>query len=127
MDRAVNTQQSPTIKFFGLFDTVKALEDKGFYDISQTANTLHVRHALAILEARKVFEPLRYENETGVRLPTGRQNRRTCREAWLLDSHGDLGGSCKQDGLSLWPLQWILSKPANMDWSLASKPMIRSA
>lgn len=106
----VYTRQSPTIKFVGVFDTVKALEDKGLYDISQTVNTLHVRHALALLEARKVFRPERYENETGVRLPAGGQNGRTCLEAWFLGSHGDLGGSRRQDGLSLWPLQWIMSE-----------------
>lgn len=109
-DRTSYTEQSPKIKFVGLFDTVKALEDKTLYDISQTANNLHVRHALAILEARTHFKPERYESETGVRLSPGGEDRRTCLEAWFLGSHGDLGGSCKQDGLSLWPLQWIMSE-----------------
>jgi hypothetical protein len=30
-----------------------------------------------------------------------------------MDSHSDLGGSCKKDGLSLCPLQWILSEYKN--------------
>ena len=110
LNRTENTKKSPIIKFTGLFDTVKALDDRGLYDISQTENNHHVRHALAILEARKNFKPEKYENTTGVRLPTEGRNRKTCVEAWFLGSHGDLGGSCKQDGLSLWPLQWILSE-----------------
>ena len=116
------TQESPIIKFAGLFDTVKALDDRGLYDISQTENTYHVRHALAILEARKIFKPERYENKTGVRFPAEGQNQRTCLEAWFLGSHGNLGGSCRQDGLSLWPLQWILSEACKYGLVLGFNP-----
>ena len=120
MNRASCTQ-SPTIQFVGLFDTVKALDDNFLYDIKQTANTNHVRHALAISEARQHFKPERYKNETGVRLHGGGTNPRTCLEAWFLGSHGDLGGACKQDGISLWPLQWIISEACHYGLVLGFK------
>ena len=122
LNRAENTRQSPTIKFAGLFDTVKALDDRQLYNISQTENNHHVRHALAILEARQTFRLERYENKTSLRPTTERQDRRTCVEAWFLGSHGDLGGSCKQDGLSLWPLQWILSEACGYGLVLGFQP-----
>ena len=29
-------------------------------------------------------------------------------QAWFLGAHGDIGGGARHDGLSLYPLQWIL-------------------
>ncbi|RSL69395.1 hypothetical protein CEP53_002237 [Fusarium sp. AF-6] len=43
---------------------------------------------------------------------------RTCLEAWFLGFHADMGGGLKEDGLSLWPLQWILSEAARYGLSL---------
>lgn len=33
---------------------------------------------------------------------------RTIVQAWFLGRHMDMGGSCRMDGLSLYPLQWML-------------------
>ena len=49
------------------------------------------------------------ENGQGEKLPAG-QAERTCLEAWFLGYHADMGGGSLHDGLSLWPLQWILSE-----------------
>ncbi|KAJ4217600.1 hypothetical protein NW759_008909 [Fusarium solani] len=122
---------SPRIQFLGLFDTVKSIgfldPDGAFswlnnavtkplfqsyhYDIRQTKNTHHARHALALLENRDAFKPERVTNSQGERLPANNASR-TCLEAWFLGFHADMGGGSKQDGLSLWPLQWILSEAA---------------
>ncbi|KAK6358036.1 hypothetical protein TWF730_007390 [Orbilia blumenaviensis] len=106
------------IKFVGVIDTVRAWDDGGLYDISQTPNVTHVRHALAILETRNEFSPKKYIDLRTDALGHGSstssnlriQNEGTCIEAWFLGTHGDLGGSFKEDGLSLWPLQFILSE-----------------
>lgn len=103
-------RKSPRIKFVGLFDTVKALNDGNLYDTDQLENTDHVRHALALCEMRSDFQLERFKISRGVQLPSERGSPRTCLEAWFMGSHGDLGGSCKEDGLSLCPLQWILSE-----------------
>jgi len=34
-------------------------------------------------------------------------------EAWFAGSHGNLGGACEEDGLALWPLQWIVGEAEN--------------
>lgn len=34
-------------------------------------------------------------------------------EAWFVGSHGNLGGACEEDGLALWPLQWIVGEAMN--------------
>ncbi|RSL51373.1 hypothetical protein CEP54_011455 [Fusarium duplospermum] len=131
------TTCSPHIQFLGLFDTVKSvgfLDPSGgfswlnnpvtrplfrdfYYDIRQASNTHHVRHALALLENRDTFKPERVENEQGVKLPANNSSR-TCLEAWFLGFHADMGGGLKEDGLSLWPLQWILSEAARYGLSL---------
>jgi hypothetical protein len=80
------------------------VDDENLYDISHTANTDHVRHALALLEQRFFFKSSTY-NPSLMSLGGGR----TCMEAWFLGGHGNLGGSREADGLSLWPLQWLLS------------------
>ncbi|RSL95177.1 hypothetical protein CEP52_012181 [Fusarium oligoseptatum] len=131
------TTCSPRIQFLGLFDTVKSigfldpsgsfswlkntiarpLFQNNHYDIRQASNTHHVRHALALLEPRDKFTPERVENEQGVKLPANNASR-TCLEAWFLGFHADMGGGLKEDGLSLWPLQWILSEAARYGLSL---------
>ncbi|OIW27581.1 hypothetical protein CONLIGDRAFT_440593 [Coniochaeta ligniaria NRRL 30616] len=100
-----NTSKSPKIRFIGAIDTVKAVNDAKLYDISLTDNTEHVRHALALLESRHFFASNTY-NLGSMDLTRGR----SCMEAWFLGGHGNLGGSREADGLSLWPLQWLLSE-----------------
>jgi uncharacterized protein (DUF2235 family) len=66
--RQAYTLPSPRIKFIGVFDTVKAVDDKRLYEIGQTDNTEHVRHALAMLENRKLFKLERYNIASDPRL-----------------------------------------------------------
>jgi hypothetical protein len=46
---------------------------------------------------------------------------RSCQECWFLGDHGNVGGSKKEDGLSLWPLQWIMSGAADTGLVLGFK------
>lgn len=40
-------------------------------------------------------------------------DKHSFQEAWFAGSHGNLGGACEEDGLALWPLQWIVSEAEN--------------
>ncbi|KAK4211542.1 hypothetical protein QBC37DRAFT_446128 [Rhypophila decipiens] len=107
------------IKFMGLFDSVMGTADLMFnnkYDLEQVECTEHVRHTLAILEKRLLYRPTRFhipdsgtdDPESGKRPPYGPE--RSCIEAWFFGRHGNMGGSSADDGLALWPLQWILGE-----------------
>ena len=97
-------RKSPTIRFIGVIHTVKALEDDNLHDI-QVTETVHViRHALALFEKRSLMSPERFNLDRAMPLDHSAQ------EAWFMGTHGNLGGSCAQDGLSLWPLQWLVSE-----------------
>ena len=43
-------------------------------------------------------------------------------ELWFLGSHGDLGGGNKQDGLALYPCQWLLSEARDVGLHLEFTP-----
>lgn len=64
-----------------------------------------MRHALALNEDRRSFEPEylfpKLEN-LGL--------RRTFVQAWFVGAHIDIGGSAAKDGLGLYPLQWMLTE-----------------
>jgi Uncharacterized alpha/beta hydrolase domain (DUF2235) len=90
--------------FLGAFDTVKALNDRYLYDISLQSSVFHFRHALALNEERVDFRP-----EVEYPRLSNATSHRSALEAWFLGSHSDIGGATDTDGLSLYPLQWILS------------------
>jgi hypothetical protein len=149
--RLEHTLDPVPIKFIGVIDTVKAVDDARLYDIDQTANVLHVRHALAILEARASFTPERYarrsEADRAINAPARSRTSstaagaatvsesqssvtgvfdilaRSCIEAWFFGAHGNLGGSQAHDGLSLWPLQYILSEARKSGLVLSFQPL----
>ena len=83
---------------------MKAYNDKSLYDISFNGSIQHLRHALALNEDRRHFEP-------EYLFPDDRQltsTRRSIIQAWFLGTHIDIGGSAAKDGLALYPLQWLL-------------------
>ena len=87
-----------------MIDTVKALNDDNLNDIGATESVHVIRHALALFEKRTIMSPERFDLDRGS--PTSHSNQ----EAWFVGTHGNLGGSCAEDGLSLWPLQWLVSE-----------------
>lgn len=96
-----------------MFDTVQAYNDSGLNDIRHLDNVYNVRHAMAMFERRAQFKLERFTNGTKFA-----SSNRSCQEAWFVGTHGNLGGACKEDGLALWPLQWILSEAQNFGLAL---------
>jgi hypothetical protein len=101
---SASTRAAPIIQFIGAFDTVKAINDHSLYDITFNESIQHMRHALAINEDRSAFVPEYVFPEFN----RNHLRKRSFIQAWFLGSHLDLGGSAPKDGLSLYPLQWML-------------------
>ncbi len=95
------------MKYLGLIDTVKALNDQNLHDILATTSVYRVRHALALFEKKTVMSPERFNVKSIIQSETEGQS---IQEAWFAGTHGNLGGSCKQDGLALWPLHWLMTE-----------------
>jgi uncharacterized protein (DUF2235 family) len=96
--RKLHSHQSREIKFVGVWDTVGAMgipisflghfnDEDEFYDTKIGKNIRIARHALAIDEHRKDFEPT-------IWLP--RQNM-DLKQMWFAGAHADIGGSYKPD------------------------------
>ncbi|KAK0369223.1 hypothetical protein CLIM01_13420 [Colletotrichum limetticola] len=103
-----HTRPPPKIKFIGLFDTVRMViaQDKFYETVGiDVSFAQHVRHAVALNEERKMFPLLPLI--TNERAMTGREQDSHL-QAWFVGAHADMGGGAEHDGLSLYPLQWIL-------------------
>jgi uncharacterized protein (DUF2235 family) len=96
--RRTHSHASRTIKFAGVWDTVGAmgiplsflgfLEDKDeFYDTEIGSNVSIARHALAIDELRRDFEPTVWNPKPSVDM----------RQVWFVGAHSDIGGSHNPD------------------------------
>lgn len=89
------------IIFLGVFDTVKTVAERHIFDISFVPSIRNARHALAFNEVRvppELFPMPRPIDMDG----------RTFIQAWFVGAQQDLGGASRQDGLSLYPLQWMI-------------------
>ncbi|CAD0015333.1 unnamed protein product, partial [Aureobasidium pullulans] len=119
-----STQKSrkcPRINFLGLLDTVKRVNS----DLDSTAQSLtfhasigHVRHALALNDTRSHFKPEMYGNVTDKDSIYGR----SLIQAWFVGAHADIGGGARDDGLSLYPLQWLLTESQHKGLILQHNP-----
>ncbi|MBZ5488088.1 DUF2235 domain-containing protein [Halomonas aquamarina] len=105
---------SRRIHFIGVWDTVGALgiplsllgglfnNKNEFYDTKMGSNIATARHALAIDEMRKDFEPTLWESREGVDL----------KQVWFSGVHSDIGGGKEPDEngnqASDAPLEWML-------------------
>jgi uncharacterized protein (DUF2235 family) len=119
----------PKVRFIGVLDTVKALDDDGLYDISLVDSLQHCRQALALNELKKTFVPEIWcvaedSPEYGLRATS---KEHSLLQAWFLGTHGDLGGSNAQDGCALYPLQWLLSEARDCGLVLGFKPITRTS
>ncbi|OBR11669.1 Peptidoglycan binding domain protein [Colletotrichum higginsianum IMI 349063] len=114
-----NGREPPVIKLLGLFDTVKQYKDDDEFDISHVSSIKNVRHALAMNEARPPFQPVMYEarDETSLEKREG-----SYLQAWFVGAHGDMGGGGVDDGLSLYPLQWMLNESRDLGLVLEYNP-----
>ncbi|KAG4437219.1 hypothetical protein IFR05_007308 [Cadophora sp. M221] len=98
------SRPAPRIQFLGAFDTVKAVNDRCLYDITYNDSILNLRHALALNEDRKDFTPESMYPEFN----QDKLLKRSFLQMWFLGAHIDIGGSAENDGLALYPLQWML-------------------
>ncbi|ETN38794.1 uncharacterized protein HMPREF1541_06833 [Cyphellophora europaea CBS 101466] len=92
---------APIIQFVGTFDTVKPSLEKHQYDISYVKSIRNVRHALAFNETRvapEIFHRPESDSMEG----------RSFVQAWFMGTNQDMGGGMQQDGLSLYPFQWMV-------------------
>ncbi|KUJ07614.1 uncharacterized protein LY89DRAFT_691686 [Mollisia scopiformis] len=118
-----NTRPAPKIKFLGCFDTIKAVNDSNLNDIGLLDSTLHVRHAMALFEKR---DQLLVERFDVPKSEVSNKNDHSFQEAWFAGSHGNLGGAGEEDGLALWPLQWIVSEAEKQGLVLGFNRMPKS-
>ncbi|KAF2967283.1 hypothetical protein GQX73_g6346 [Xylaria multiplex] len=91
----------PTIKFLGVFDALRTDIEKHEYEPSFIGSVRHFRHALAFNDTQTT--PCVWDT------PEGEEIRdRSFIQAWFMGTHQDICGGSEHDGLSLFPLQWML-------------------
>ena len=108
----------PVVRFVGAFDTVKAFTDHGLFDVLPHPHIQHYRHALALNEEREEFKP-----ETATPDINPASSKHNILQAWFVGTHEDLGGANSKDGLSLYPLQWVLSEAEALGLTLRLRPI----
>lgn len=94
---------TPNIKFVGILSAVKNPADKQFHDTSIVSSIRNCRHAMAYNETTYLDKIDMPQDPT-----TKEMEGRTFIQAWFLGNHFDVIGGTQHDGLSLYPLQWIL-------------------
>ncbi|TGJ76591.1 hypothetical protein E0Z10_g10867 [Xylaria hypoxylon] len=91
----------PNIKFLGVFDTLRTDIEKHEYESSFVGSVQHFRHALAFNDTHTT--PCMWETPVDEEI-----GDRSFIQAWFMGVHQDICGGSEHDGLSLFPLQWIL-------------------
>ena len=100
----------PRVRYIGAFDTVKARPRDQLHQFTSIKSVEHFRHALALNEHRNYLTFEWWVCEDCHPWDSSEYPQKSYQEAWFLGSHGDMGGANAKDGLSLYPLQWILSE-----------------
>ncbi|KAI1180920.1 hypothetical protein F4777DRAFT_178821 [Nemania sp. FL0916] len=95
----------PVIHFLGLLDSIRIGREPSRPQPALLKSTRTLRHALALNETRNSFQPCLFGP-----LPALSPDLagRSIIEAWFIGSTADIGGGSQEDGLSLYPLQWML-------------------
>jgi uncharacterized protein (DUF2235 family) len=84
------------IEMVGVWDTVKATNDRDYGDNVLSANVVAGYHAMAIDERRKHFPVVRWNKEARVT------------ETWFAGVHADVGGGYDEMALSDIALRWMM-------------------
>ena len=125
----------PPVRFLGLFDTVASVIEPGpgiwpqlKHHASTTTNAgvESVRHAVALDERRRMFEPLlwpegqRYHQNPFVMKRAVEQD---AIEVWFNGSHKDVGGGCPEpdSGLAKIPLHWMIEETKSLGLKYVSQ------
>lgn len=95
----------PVIHFLGLLDSIKVGREPSRPQPALLKSTQTLRHALALNETRNSFQPCLFGPLPALSPDLA---QRSIIEAWFIGSHADIGGGSQEDGLSLYPLQWML-------------------
>jgi len=112
--RELNDIVPANIVFLGVWDTVLALgsrflagggttrKKKRFHTPAEPpANVQHVRHAIAVDEARHDFQPEVFRQDTG---------HPSLEQRWFAGVHSNVGGGLKSDGLANCALSWMVEE-----------------
>jgi hypothetical protein len=94
------------IQFVGAFETIKYNAEGNMHDLSLVRSIRHMRHALALNETRSQLSPEILDCPS--KSPEELQEGRSFIQAWFMGSNQDIGGGATHDGLSLYPLQWMI-------------------
>ncbi|KAI0398217.1 hypothetical protein F5Y17DRAFT_473413 [Xylariaceae sp. FL0594] len=121
--------RQPVIHFMGLLDTIKIGREPSRPQPALLRSTQTLRHALALNETRSSFQPYLFGPLPALSPDLA---HRSIIEAWFIGSHSDIGGGSRDDGLSLYPLQWmyfesqahgLVLEPAWNNHCLTEEPM----
>ncbi|KEF53777.1 uncharacterized protein A1O9_10178 [Exophiala aquamarina CBS 119918] len=100
---SAHTTLFPRIRFVGVFDTIGYTAEGNMHDLSMVSSIDNMRHAIGINETRSQMNPILIDN------PSPEEMRQsTLIQAWFIGGNQDLGGGSFEDGLSLYPLQWMI-------------------
>lgn len=102
---ASHTTQLPRIRFVGVFDTLGYTSYGNILDkdLSMVNSIDHMRHAIGMNESRSQLNPIFIETPSPEEM-----GQSTLIQAWFIGGNQDLGGGSNEDGLSLYPLQWMV-------------------
>ena len=121
--RADFSHPLPDIAYLGVWDTVGALGIPNYYRIARLFNGRHrfhddklssrvrsARHALAIDETRRAFEPTLWENFEALNAEAGKDPTAPdapYQQKWFPGVHSAVGGGAGMRGLSDQALEWV--------------------
>ncbi|KAI1754447.1 hypothetical protein F4782DRAFT_31474 [Xylaria castorea] len=94
----------PVVHFLGLLDSIRIGREPTRSQPALLRSTRTLRHALALNETRNSFQPCLFGPLPALSPDLA---QRSVIEAWFIGSHADIGGGSREDGLSLYPLQWM--------------------
>ena len=111
-ERGVAGQQSPSIRFIGLWDTVASFGLPGnninlSYNLTLPRNVERCYHALSLDERRLSF-PLTHVDADAYS-NANNEDDQLVREVWFRGFHSDIGGGNKNTGLSSISLVWMFN------------------
>ncbi|MEJ6402357.1 DUF2235 domain-containing protein [Yoonia sp. 2307UL14-13] len=123
------------VKYIGVWDTVGAMglpvsllgpvakvfnRRYQFYDMKLSGMVKNARHALALDEQRRLFEPTGWDNLD--RRNGGRTDAdRPYQQLWFIGDHGTIGGSKSTRELVSFPLEWVVRGAVNLGLQLEEK------
>lgn len=96
---------------------MKKANDTVQHDLSFNESIMHARHAVALNEDRRHFLPELFDTGSAT-VPEGR----SLIQAWFIGAHADIGGGACDDGLALYPLQWMFFESRACGLVLEHKP-----